>query len=92
MLGRNGRYVVAGKLTPEPQSVPVHLITTRRLSVFGQFSGGTDSYYRALEVMRLHQRTVDWDRMLSNRYGLDELTTCMERMRAFDEIKPVIVP
>ena len=30
--------------------------------------------------------------MLSGRYPLDQATTAMERMSAFEEIKPVLIP
>ncbi|CUR58895.1 putative L-threonine 3-dehydrogenase [metagenome] len=93
MLGKAGRYVVTGTLTPTEQSVRVNRIVDRQLSILGAYSGVGDSYWKAMEFMRLNAKNFAWDDLFGERrYSLDEVGEAMARMRSFEEIKPVIVP
>jgi L-iditol 2-dehydrogenase len=93
LLGKAGRYVVTGTLTPTEQSVPVNRIVERQLSILGAYSGVGDSYWKAMEFMRLNVDNFAWDDLFGDRrYSLDEVGEAMASMRSFAEIKPVIVP
>jgi L-iditol 2-dehydrogenase len=92
MAARGARYGVVGTVGGAPQEIKAHLITHRALTLVGTFSGDVDSYAKALRFLRANQTRFDWNRMITRRYGLDDVTTCMERMMRFEEIKPVVIP
>jgi len=92
MAGTGGRCVIAGIMEPSVPEVPVNLITVRGLSVRGSFGGHTPEYWKALEFMRMHGKSFDFDRLVSNSYGLDQVTAALRRMQTHEEIKPVIRP
>jgi threonine dehydrogenase-like Zn-dependent dehydrogenase len=92
MVAPNGRYGIVGTVGGPAQSVIAHHITNRGLTVYGSFGGDIDSYWKALEFMRQHRGRFDWELILGTRYSLDGLTTALERMRDFEEIKPVFAP
>jgi threonine dehydrogenase-like Zn-dependent dehydrogenase len=92
MAAPGGRIVVAGIVDPRRPDVPVSLITLRQLRLRGSFGGHTDSYWKALEFMRLHHERFDFDRLISGSFDLSEATTALRRMQAQEEIKPVLRP
>jgi threonine dehydrogenase-like Zn-dependent dehydrogenase len=92
LTGAGGRIVVAGIVDSRRPEIPVNLITVRGLSVRGSFGGHTDSYWKALEFMRLHHERFDFDRLISRTFDLTEATTALRRMQAQEEIKPVLMP
>jgi len=93
LLGKAGRYVVVGTLTQSRQDVLVNHIVERGLSILGAYSGVGDSYWKAMEFMRLNQGRFDWDRLFgANRYQLSEVDLAVSSMRAFEAIKAVIIP
>jgi threonine dehydrogenase-like Zn-dependent dehydrogenase len=91
MVAEGGRYIMAGTVGGDPQPVRANLITNRELNVHGVFGADIDAYHKALEFMRHHRERFDWDLMLGNRYQLDELTLALQKMQAFEDIKPVVV-
>jgi threonine dehydrogenase-like Zn-dependent dehydrogenase len=93
MLGKAGRYVVVGTLTQSRQEVLVNHVVERSLSILGAYSGVGDSYWKSMEFMRLNQGRFDWDRLFGDkRFALDEVGLAVASMRAFEAIKPVILP
>jgi len=55
-------------------------------------SGDTEHYYKALQFIQHNHDRFTFEDMLSNRYRLDQINDAMEAMRAFREVKPVVVP
>lgn len=92
MVARKGRYVLVGSAAGAPQPIAAHRIVTQELTLIGSFSGGADSYFKALEFMRLHRDRFDWDLVLGARYPLERVTQALEAMGAHHDLKPVIVP
>lgn len=92
MLAPNGRYVLIGSVGGPPQQIAVGRLVTRGLTVTGSFGGDIDSYHKALEFLRRNRSRFDFDLVLGDRYPLGQVTAALERMQAFDDIKPVIVP
>jgi threonine dehydrogenase-like Zn-dependent dehydrogenase len=90
MAAPGGRLVIAGIVDPRRPEIPAAQITLRQLRVQGSFGGHTDSYWKALEFMRLHHRRFDFDRLISGRFDLADATTALRRMQAQEEIKPVL--
>lgn len=92
MAGPGGRVVVAGIVGPTLAPAPAHLITVRGLSVVGAFGAEIGGYWKGLELLRMHRERFDVGRLLGGSYALEQVTTALERMRALEEIKPVIRP
>lgn len=92
MMARGGRYVMLGTLGGQPQEISVSTLVTRGITVIGSMSGEIGDYHSAMQFLDRYQDRFDWNRMLGNTYGLDELADAMAAMRRMDEIKPVIRP
>lgn len=88
------RYVVTGQIDKPGQETTVRpgVITRRQLSILGTWSGDITHCWQALKFVEKTQHTFDFSQLITNRYGLDEVTKALTRMRNLEEIKPVIVP
>lgn len=92
MMARGGRYVMLGTLGGAPQEVSVSTIVTRGITVIGSMSGEIGDYHTAMQFLDRYQHRFDWNRMLGNTYGLENLAEAMAAMKRMDEIKPIIRP
>ena len=90
MARRGARYLVVGQLGEGTTEFKPSMIVKKQLQVIGGFSGDAASYWKALDFMEAHQRDFPFERMITNRYRLEDVNTALERMRRFEEIKPVI--
>lgn len=88
---RGGAYVVVGQLGQGEVTIKPSVVVAKQLRILGSFSGQAKAYWKALEFVALHGRTIPFERMISNRYTLDEADTALTRMKKLEEIKPVIV-
>lgn len=89
---RGGHIISVGSAADAPYPVSAHHIVTKQLTVKGCYSATVGRYAQALEFIDRFQGTFDWDQMLGNRYPIDRLEEALTRMRAGEEIKPIIVP
>jgi threonine dehydrogenase-like Zn-dependent dehydrogenase len=87
-----GRYVVVGQVGPQQNTVTPTTITRRQLTIVGSWSGEAAQYWRALQFLSNTRHRFDFDRLLSGRYHLDQITEAMAKMRSLEEIKPVVLP
>jgi len=92
LLRRGGRYVVVGQLGSGMTTFKPALIVTKQLRILGAMSGRAKAYWKALAFLSAHQKAIPFTRMLSNVYSLEDVNTAIERMRTYDEIKPIIRP
>ena len=92
MVRRGGRYVVAGQVGPHEITIRPTDITKGHLSILGSFSASEAQYWRAIHFVSRTKNRFDFDRLLSNRFGLDEATAALAGMQSLREIKPVLVP
>lgn len=86
---RGGRYVV-GQLGQGTTTIKPSLIVSKNLRILGSFSGQAMAYWKALDFVFAHIDDIPFERMISDRYTLDQVNTAMERMKNYEEIKPVI--
>jgi D-arabinose 1-dehydrogenase-like Zn-dependent alcohol dehydrogenase len=91
MVRRGGRYLVVGQVGDHQVSLQPRLIVEKQLTVLGVMSGDTDHYYKALQFLCHNRDRFTFHDMLSNRYRLDQINEALEAMRAFREVKPVVV-
>jgi L-iditol 2-dehydrogenase len=94
MVKDGGRYMVTGQIDRPGQEVPLSpgYITRHQITVMGTWSGHIAEYWKALQFMSLTKGRFDFDSLVPNRYGLSEVTTALTRMRAQQDIKPIIMP
>jgi threonine dehydrogenase-like Zn-dependent dehydrogenase len=92
MVRRGGRYLVIGQVGGHEVSLAPRYIVEKQLTVLGVMSGDTEHYYKALQFLQNNRDRFTFEDMLSNRYRLDQINDAMEAMRAFREVKPVVVP
>ncbi len=92
LIRRGGRYVVVGQLGSGTTTFRPSLIVSKQLKILGSLSGRAKAYWKALDFISTHSSAIPFDRMISNHYKLDEVNIAMERMKKYEEIKPVIEP
>ena len=90
MARRGAKYLVVGQLGEGSTEIKPSTIVKKQLRVIGGFSGDAASYWKALDFMDAHQKDFPFERMITNRYRLDDVNLALERMRRFEEIKPII--
>lgn len=87
---KGGRYLIVGQLGEGKVEFAPSLIVKKNLNVIGSFSGDARSYALALDFISAHQGDFPFGRMITGRYRLDEVNTALARMKAYEEIKPVM--
>jgi len=92
LLRGGGRYVVVGQLGTGTTTIKPSLIVSKQLKILGSLSGRAKAYWKALEFLSAHGKRIPFERMISNRYSLDEINLGLARMKSYEEIKPVIQP
>jgi len=92
LIRRGGRYLIVGQLGSGTTTIKPSLIVTKQLRILGSLSGRAKAYWKALDFISTHRSDIPFERMISNRYRLGEVNIALERMKNFEEIKPVIEP
>jgi len=92
LIRRGGSYVVVGQLGSGTTEIKPSLIVSKQLRIVGSLSGRAKAYWKALDFLSAHGTHIPFERMISNRYALDEVNLAMERMKNYEEIKPLIQP
>ena len=87
---RGARYVVVGQLGQGTTTIKPSLIVAKNLRVLGSFSGQAKAYWKALDFVSKHVGNIPFERMISNRYTLEDVNLALTRMKNFEEIKPII--
>jgi L-iditol 2-dehydrogenase len=92
LMATGGTYVLVGSAAGDAQPLLAHRIVTRALTLTGSFGGSIDSYYKALVFMQDNAWRFDWDRLLGDRYRLDQLGDALLAMQQHRDVKPIIEP
>ncbi len=92
MIRLGGRYLVLGQLGSQQLEIATSLITRRHATIIGSWSADISHYWKGLQFVSNNKDKYDFDMMISNRYKLEDINEAMESMKAFKEIKPIIVP
>ncbi|WP_022729850.1 zinc-binding dehydrogenase [Fodinicurvata sediminis] len=87
---KGGRYCIVGQLGDKDTTIKPSTIVKKNINVIGAFSGDSRSYWQALEFTAQYASQIPMSKILSNRYALDDVNTALQRMKAFQEVKPVI--
>ncbi|WP_166874999.1 zinc-binding dehydrogenase [Salinibacterium sp. ZJ450] len=92
MVRRGGRFLVGGQVGPHQSEFQPSKIMKNELSVIGSMSASDSHYWKAMQFLSKRQDEFDFDRILSNRFGLGGVSDAIRGMQNLTEIKPVIDP
>ena len=75
-------------------STPVQaaLFVRKQATVLGVQSADIGQFWKALEFVRRTSARYDFEAMLTTRFPLDRINDAIQNMRAFREIKPLVLP
>jgi threonine dehydrogenase-like Zn-dependent dehydrogenase len=90
LVRKGGRYLVVGQLGEGTTTFQPSMIVKKNIQLIGSFSGDARSYSLALQFIEKHQRDFPFDKMITGRYRLQDVNIALEKMRRFEEVKPVI--
>jgi L-iditol 2-dehydrogenase len=91
-LRPGGRYAVVGQLGGPLTPVQAALIVRKQATIFGVQSADIGQFWKALEFVRRTGDRLDFEAMLTTRYPLAKINEAIQSMRAFREIKPLVLP
>ncbi len=91
-LRPGGRYAVVGQLGGPLTPVQAALIVRKQANIIGVQSADIGQFWKALDFVRRTTDRYDFDAMLTTRYRLDQINEAIQDMRAFKEIKPLVLP
>jgi Zn-dependent alcohol dehydrogenase len=72
--------------------VQAALFVRKQATVLGVQSADIGQFWKALEFVRRTAARYDYEAMLTTRYPLDRINEAIQSMRAFREIKPLVLP
>jgi threonine dehydrogenase-like Zn-dependent dehydrogenase len=91
-LRPGGRYAVVGQLGGPLTPVQAALIVRKQATILGVQSADIGQFWKALDFVRRTHDRYDFEAMLTTRYPLDRINEAIQDMRAFKEIKPIVLP
>ena len=91
-LRPGGRYAVVGQLGGPLTPVQAALFVRKQATILGVQSADIGQFWKALEFVRRTSPRYDFEAMLTTRYPLDRINEAIQNMRAFREIKPLVLP
>ncbi|MBI4506046.1 MAG: zinc-binding dehydrogenase [Chloroflexi bacterium] len=92
MLRPGGRYVVVGQLGGPLTPIQAALIVRKQATILGVQSADIGQFWKALNFVQRAGERFDFEAMLTTRYPLGQINEAIQSMRAFREIKPLILP
>jgi L-iditol 2-dehydrogenase len=89
-----GRLVVVGQYTNAGDvSINPHLDLNRKhLEIRGCWGSDYSHFYRAVRILAKHGDRFGWERMISRRYGLDEMNAALDDVAAGRVVKALVDP
>jgi L-iditol 2-dehydrogenase len=91
-LRPGGRYAVVGQLGGPLTPVQAALIVRKQATILGVQSADIGQFWKALDFVRRTGDHYDYEAMLTTRYPLARINEAIQNMRAFREIKPLVLP
>jgi L-iditol 2-dehydrogenase len=92
MVRRGGRFLVGGQVGPQKVEIQPSKIMKNGFDVIGSMSASDSHYWKAMDFLSRAQGEFDFDRLLTNRFSLHQVTDALRGMQNLTETKPVINP
>lgn len=91
-LRPGGRYAVVGQLGGPLTPIQAALIVRKQATILGVQSADIGHFWKGLQFVRATADRFDFEAMLTTRYPLARINEAIQAMRAFQEIKPLVLP
>jgi threonine dehydrogenase-like Zn-dependent dehydrogenase len=94
MLRRGGTYLETGNFADTGTvELNVHRhIAAKNVLLYGNTNHPHDGYYRAMEMMQRYEKTFPFDKLITQRFSLDDAQQALEKSFEPDALKVVFVP
>ena len=94
MTRDGGRYVIVGQYTDAGEvTINPHLdINKKHLEIRGCWGSDFSHFYRMVNVLARHGDRVNWERMISRVYALNEMNAALEDVAAGRVVNAVVKP
>ncbi|MDR2089009.1 MAG: zinc-binding dehydrogenase [Clostridiales Family XIII bacterium] len=89
-LCKDSTYLVMGQTSNRAVEFQPNLLQRKQACVIGSGSADARHYYKALKFIEAHRDRIDFSRMLSSTYELEEINTALENMKLGKDIKGAI--
>ncbi|HIC89309.1 MAG TPA: hypothetical protein EYP04_07875, partial [Anaerolineae bacterium] len=93
MVRRGGTLVELGHFI-DKGTIPVnpHLLCYKHINLLGMWVGPPANFGVALKLLAAHRDHIDFGRIVTHRFQLDELETAVATARRYDSMKAVVMP
>jgi threonine dehydrogenase-like Zn-dependent dehydrogenase len=94
MLRRGGTYLETGNFA-DTGTVELNIhrhIAAKNVLIYGNTNHPHDGYYRAMEMMQRYEKTFPFDKLITQRFGLEDAQQALEKSFEPDALKVVFVP
>ncbi|MDR3278205.1 MAG: zinc-binding dehydrogenase [Oscillospiraceae bacterium] len=87
---KDATYLVMGQTSPNPVEFIPNKLQQKQACVIGSGSADCKHFYKALKFIEAHRTEVDFSKMLSATYELENIDAAIENMRLGKDIKGAI--
>src|SRR4030095_7654172 len=91
-LRAGGRYAVVGQLGGPLTPVQAALFVRKGATILGVQSADIGQFWKALEFVRRTGGRYDFEGIADTRHTPDRIHDAIQSMRAFRELKPLVLP
>lgn len=93
MVRRGGTLVEIGHFI-DKGTIPVnpHLLCYKHINLLGMWVGPPANFGVALKLLATHREHIDFGRIITHRFQLDEVEAAVSTARRFDSMKAVVIP
>ena len=94
MTRDNGTYVIVGQYT-DAGDVPINphwQINKKHIDIRGTWGTDFSHFYKTVQLMAKHNKRFNWQRLISNVYGLEDVAAAVDDVENFNVFKAVIAP
>ena len=94
MTRDGGRYVVVGHYTDTGEiTLNPHLeINRKHLDIRGTWGSDFSHFHRMIQILARHGSQVEWERIISRTYSLDEMNQAIAAVEAGTVVKALVQP
>ncbi|MDR2487223.1 MAG: zinc-binding dehydrogenase [Clostridiales Family XIII bacterium] len=87
---KNSTYLVMGQTSPNSVEFVPNILQGKQACVIGSGSADARHFYKALQFISAHREEIDFSKMVSATYKLEEIDTALENMRLGKDVKGAI--
>jgi threonine dehydrogenase-like Zn-dependent dehydrogenase len=87
---KDSTYLVMGQTSTKTVEFMPNILQGKQACVIGSGSADASHFYKALQFMSAHKGKIDFSKMVSHKYCLEDVDTALENMRQGKDIKGAI--